>query len=134
MSEKINFKKNWSTAFLAVGTTILLMILIVLVQYDSFKNGESAVFVGLFIIFVLGSYATWTFISQKFVSYYQEGISFRSIFGKRFMRWNDIKGVSISDEGVIKLASDNSKLKISLNEYKEPEKVAKFIESKVIGK
>lgn len=134
MSEEINFKKNWSTVFLAVGTTIFLMIFIVVVQYDSVKNGESAVFVGLFMIFVLGSYATWTFISQKFISYYQEGICYRSIFGKRFMKWNDVKRVSISDERVVKLASDNSKLKIPLSEYKEPEKVARFIESKIIAK
>lgn len=134
MNEEINFKKNWSTVFLAIGTTIILMIFIVIVQYDSFKNGESAVFFALLIILVLGSYATWTFVAQKFISYHQEGISFRNVFGKRFMKWNDIKSVSISDERVIKLASDNSKLKISLNEYKEPEMVARFIESKVIVK
>jgi membrane protease YdiL (CAAX protease family) len=133
MKNKLDFKNNWITVILSIVTTFLLVVFIIWIQFDSFLKGELPIIFAVLVILLLGSYATLEFIFRKYTFFDEEKVTFISHFRVKTIFWSEIKSVSVSNEGVIKLMSDKSSVKIHLNEYGEADELVKFIKSKVIN-
>lgn len=87
-----------------------------------------------FIIVIFTLCLAFPFILERYVHFYEDGISYISFFQRKFIRWSDVKEISDVSRNhypVIQLKSEKSRVKIFLSEYKDQGKLLDFLRTKI---
>ena len=133
MRKEVFFTKSWK--MLGIITGLFLIGELLFVPTAVIKEQKTFDFLIFQFLWLLSFLAVaYQFIMQKFIKFYEDGISFWNITGKTFLFWSEITEFSSTNYQyymVTQLKSTNSKVNILFVEYKDKFQLAEFLDQKL---
>jgi hypothetical protein len=140
---EVLFKKSWVALCICIAFYLIFISIVILAGLKlKEENNYEAIFVYAITIHILYFLVFWKGFSGYTYKFYEDGISFRGIFRRFYVKWDQVEDISVNEtyNSFTLVYSSKSKrgkkeiLPVSFLHYKNPQEIKDFVLQKLSNK